>query len=128
MHNLSKIIGNSFHLNSNGYAQTKIKHKYKSLHVLLGFSWHDHIDRNKLNNLESNSRKATGPQNSINRPLQRNKKLSQFKGVRVTRTFRWEARIKGIQVGTFDSEIEAAQAYNQKAKELYGDFAYLNPV
>ena len=33
---------------------------------------------------------------------------------------------KGIYIGTFNSEIEAALAYNRKAVELFGEKAKLN--
>ena len=31
-------------------------------------------------------------------------------------------------IGSFQTEIEAAEAYNKKAKELFGSFALLNVI
>jgi len=31
-------------------------------------------------------------------------------------------------LGLFDSETDAARAYNAKASELFGEFAYLNDI
>lgn len=35
-------------------------------------------------------------------------------------------RARGIYVGSFDDGMEAAIAYDRKAAELFGEFAYLN--
>jgi hypothetical protein len=45
---------------------------------------------------------------------------------------KWQAYInynhKRICLGCFDSEEEAALEYNKKAKELFGEFAYINQI
>jgi hypothetical protein len=89
----------------------------------------DHIDGNHLDNRKSNLRVCTKAQNQHNR--HRAHGLSKFKGVSWhTKTKKWQARValngKRIHIGVFDSEIEAAKAYDQKARELYGDFARPN--
>lgn len=90
----------------------------------------DHIDRNKYNNTRKNLREATPQQNRMNQPA-REKGVSQYKGVSWhKRVKRWVANLgaKGHKkhLGCFDTEIEAAKAYDKRAKELFGEFAYLN--
>jgi len=56
---------------------------------------------------------------------------SPYKGVMRFRD-KWRARItvdgKTLHIGLFKSAIDAAKAYNEKAKELFGAFANLNEV
>ncbi len=49
-----------------------------------------------------------------------------FRGVTVRYTARIGFNNKMIIIGTFDKELDAALAYNQKAKELFGEKAVLN--
>lgn len=90
----------------------------------------DHIDRNKKNNQVENLRPATIAQNCSNTPKWRNS-TSQFKGVYWSgNEQKWRARFhhqnKHFSLGYFKTEIEAAEAYDKKAYELYGEYAYLN--
>lgn len=87
----------------------------------------DHRDNDGLNNRRYNLRVASVHQNSMNtRPR---KGTSKFKGVCFQKN-KWRATImhnyKSIGLGSFDSEFEAALAYDKKAKELFGEFARLN--
>jgi len=89
----------------------------------------DHTDGNGLNNCRANLRSATQSQNGMNRRKQGNK--SGYKGVsRATNSNRWQARIrvnrKATHIGTFDTRIEAARAYDEAALVLHGEFARLN--
>ena len=88
----------------------------------------DHIDHDGLNNRRDNLRCCTTAQNAYN-ALPSPNGTSRYKGVRFHK-YSWEARIQHnsnrIHIGCFSNEIEAAAAYDQKAKELFADFAYLN--
>jgi hypothetical protein len=89
----------------------------------------DHIDGNGLNDRRSNLRVCTKQQNSFNcRPIIGS---SRFKGVHFFKPAgKWRARIRlngrEMCIGYFDDEIEAAKAYDRKARELFGEYAYLN--
>ena len=89
----------------------------------------DHIDGNGLNNRQSNLRVCTQQQNLYNsRPKGRS---SKYKGVcRDRAKNKWVVYVRhngrNILVGRFDDEIEAARAYDRKAFELFGEYAYLN--
>jgi hypothetical protein len=87
----------------------------------------DHIDRNGLNNLEENLRNATNHQNSMNRG---NFGAVKYRGVAYDCRGYIKAHIqlsgKGIHLGYFKTEEEAAHAYDKAAKEYFGEFAYLN--
>lgn len=90
----------------------------------------DHINGNSLDNRKANLRVCTCRQNAQN--LRKRKGCSsRFKGVCWSKnTGKWRARIehsvKQIHLGYFESESEAAKAYDEKAKELFGKFAHPN--
>lgn len=85
----------------------------------------DHRDRNGLNNSKTNLRISTATQNQGNRSDSRG--ASKFKGVRRKRK-RWQAICAQTTLGTYDTEEEAARAYNAYALVYFGEFACLNPV
>jgi hypothetical protein len=88
----------------------------------------DHIDGNGLNNTRANLRICTSAQNICN--CKGRSKTSKYKGVSWSKRNKWASvislNLKRIHIGYFDDEIEAAKAYDKKAKELFGEFAYLN--
>lgn len=90
----------------------------------------DHIDHNPLNNQRSNLRVCTNSQNQANR-IKTERKTSSFKGVSWHNgANKWHARIyynsRPLSLGLFNSEISAAIAYDEKALELFGEFALVN--
>ncbi len=92
----------------------------------------DHRDHNGLNNQRYNIRVCTAQQNNMN-AVNRKNCSSGYKGVGWTkRDEKWRSRIrmdgKEIHLGYFVNEKDAAFAYNQKAIELFGEFAYLNKI
>ncbi len=117
-----------------GYAIANVGGKQTLMHRLImqppaGYVV-DHINGNKHDNRRCNLRNCTQAQNVRNRRKVRGG-TSQFKGVAwETRSGKWVAAIKyrgrKITLGYFDDEVEAAQAYDAKAIELFGEFACLN--
>jgi hypothetical protein len=99
---------------------------------ILGFpnSFIDHINHKTLDNRRSNLRPCTLSQNQQNR-LPQAGYSSVYKGVRWHKWGNsWCAQIKhngkGFHLGCFRSEVQAAKAYDEAAKEKFGEFAYLN--
>jgi hypothetical protein len=90
----------------------------------------DHIDGNRANNCRLNLRVCTRSENSRNRRKHGGSR-SMYKGVYYhKKTHKWGAkcydRAVPICLGLFDTEVEAARAYDRKAVELFGEFARLN--
>ena len=102
-------------------------------HEIKGLSI-DHINHNRLDNRVENLRVCTQSQNSANsRKSKSIATYSQYKGVSFRKdTKRWIATIrvkrKQIHLGYFDTEAEAAAAYNQAALKYFGEFAHLNTI
>lgn len=92
----------------------------------------NHRDFDGLNNQNINLDVCTYAENSRYR-RRKPRASSRFKGVSWNRFHKlWVARIASEEtnyyLGSFDDELAAARAYNAKAKELFGDFAYLNSL
>lgn len=146
----NKILNFKLHLKKNNKntfyvaASGNVNGKYRviSLHrLLLNLSdpriLVDHKDHDGLNNQKSNLRLCNCSLNNANTVKIKNisgkSTSSKFKGVSYYKqTKRWESNIyfknKKHHIGFFNSEIIAAIAYNKKAIELFGEFAYLNKI
>lgn len=93
---------------------------------------HDHINLNRLDNRKCNLRICSHIENTRNR----NKtylNTSGYKGVCFKRReSKYEAYIningKYKTLGYFVNAIDAAKAYNEAAKEFFGEFALLNDI
>ncbi len=90
----------------------------------------DHVNGDGLDNRRCNLRLCTASQNAMNKRRGR-VHSSRFKGVSYrAKTGRWRAGIcingSTKDIGTFASEVKAAQAYNSAAMIHYGEFARLN--
>lgn len=93
----------------------------------------DHINHNTLDNRRSNLRIVTQKQNSQNRKKNNGKNSSIFKGVSISNDGKkWVATTsfnsKQIYIGIFNTEMEAAKAYDKKALELFGEYACTNEM
>jgi hypothetical protein len=92
----------------------------------------DHRNRNGLDNQKSNLRRCTNQQNSHNSKFHKTEhNTSRYKGICFLRNRNaWSARIvvnyKSIYIGYYKDETDAARAYDAKARELFGEFAFLN--
>lgn len=80
-----------------------------------------------------NIRLATSSQNGANSRKWNKKTTSKFKGVFWRKDInKWRARIgvnrARINLGNFDSEIDAAKAYNEAAIKYFGEFARINLI
>jgi AP2 domain len=90
----------------------------------------DHIDHDTLFNVRRNLRVCTSSQNQHSQK-KRVGCSSQYKGVCWDKSnCKWNARIMNSNhkflLGNFKDEEDAARSYDVKARELFGEFAYLN--
>lgn len=91
----------------------------------------DHRDGDGLNNTRQNIRAATPSENQQAFQTKRGGTASKYRGVSWDHSRgKWQVQIKKggklFRVGRFDSEIEAASAYDRAAIKLFGGFAFPN--
>ena len=90
----------------------------------------DHIDGNCQNNKPENLRLADRNQNKVNGPAYRHNPTG-MRGVAFHRqSGKYQARIswqkKRVRLGCYDNAEDAARAYDNAAKRLFGEFARPN--
>ena len=127
------------YLNKVGYRQTIVNGGLQRTHriaYLMTYGYLpkciDHINGIRDDNRIINLRSCTMSQNNMNRSSLCGSS-SKYKGVSWDpKNNKWISRIKllgkHIWIGRFKDEVDAAKAYNKKASELHGEFAYLNEV
>ena len=127
---------NLWGVNSNGYARRGVGKRAKTLllHRLVIDApegmFVDHINCDKLDNRKSNLRLCTSSQNKMNVGLKSNN-TTGYKGVSFRKDrnkYRASIELNGktFRLGTYTDPVEAAKAYDEAAKRLFGEFARLN--
>lgn len=129
-----------WYINKNGYAYRQMETKgnrvilYLSSLVIQGKSntYISYKNGNILDNRKENLFHCYAG-NKVQKGKKREKLSSIYKGVSYNKeTGKWVAKIgfnyKLIHLGYFLLETDAAKAYNKKALELHGEFAYQNII
>ncbi len=98
-----------------------------------GCEFVDHVDHDKLNNNVGNLRWCTRSENNRNATKRSDTMSSSYKGVCwYAKKSKWIAYItadgKRHHLGYFDSEVQAAVAYNNAAIHHFTEFACLNVI
>lgn len=138
----SDLIGNiaGSVSSSDGYRYIKINQKRIPAHRIVFFIHKgfipkeiDHINRVRDDNRIENLRECKHIENSRNQSLQKREKTSRYKGVCFDKSRGlWMAysKLNGkcIYLGRYKSEYEAATAYNNYAKENFGEFYMANSI
>jgi hypothetical protein len=97
------------------------------MHRYLGYAWHDHADKNELNNRRYNLRPATKQENARNHNKQRNN-ISGDTGVcQRKKTGLWIAYLainrKNIGLGNYRNKEDAIKARLEAEAKYFGEFA-----
>ncbi len=123
-----RILQHTWYVDAYGYAVTNVDDTQVKMHILLGYKWHDHHNRNRLDNRRENLIQCTIQENNRNKSI-RSDNTSGIIGVHWNkRRNKWIERIypdknKEKHLGYFVNKEDAIQARLAAEKEYYGDFA-----
>jgi hypothetical protein len=115
-----------------GYVYTRIDGKEVKMHqFILGKKEKLEIDHKNGNGLDNRKRNLRHCSHGVNVQNSKGRGSSRFKGVsKHHENNKWQVRITYKKqlyfLGVFDDQYDAAREYDKKAKELYGENAYLN--
>lgn len=118
-----------------GYAMSRSLGNAVLMHRLLAGAsrgdYVDHINGDALDNRRQNLRLCSKQQNEFNTKI-RTDNTTGYRGVCKGRRGKFRAYIvkdgHQFHLGEFEKAVDAAKAYNEKAAELFGEFARLNTV
>jgi len=126
------------HADTHGYIMIRVFSKIYMAHRLAFLFVYDrfpigdtdHINRNRSDNRIENLREVTRSENNVNSKIRKNN-TSGYRGVSWSeRDKHYHAYInkdgRRINIGYFRDSKEAAIAYDEKAKDIYGEKAELN--
>ena len=122
-----KISEHTWWIAANGYPTATIDNTNITMHVFLGFKWHDHHNHNKLDNRKSNLIPCTQQENQRNCSIGKNN-TSNFIGVTFDKNRqKWIAQItidyKNIHLGRFVNKEDAVKARLCAEANYFKDFA-----
>lgn len=111
-----------------------VTRKLKMHQFLLGVTGQDgevdHINHDGLDNRRANLRVVTPGQNQANKRKYARESTSRFKGVSLAANGKWRAQLsvsrRKMFLGDFESEEDAARAYDAAAVHHFGEFAATN--
>ena len=121
------ILKYNWYKNARGYATAYISGKLVRMHQLLGCDWHDHHNRNKLDNRRENLIQCTVQENIRNKPKQSNN-TSGFIGVSWdSNKCKWFSQIginkHNYHLGYFNNKNDAICARLNAELKYFGEFA-----
>lgn len=124
-----------WYVNNLGYVAARVKDRVLTLHRLI-VPWADkidHVNRIKKDNRLENLRNVTNAQNCMNMSKRITPTSSKYKGVTWYKSLnKWAARIcinyRSKHLGYYNTEEEAALAYNKAASFYFGEYANLNVI